>query len=322
MRELTIRQPQVVHQVQNRPQQLQSEGPRDESFAVPKTSNILFRIERAGYMDDQRFLKACELREEGKLREAVEEFILLAEQTQDDVDKAGVLLNIAATFGALGELDQAEKQLNTIRNLISEIGLTPSPEALDDRIISLSIGLELEQADICRAKGDREGALTRYNALLREYVVVLKRPSLRQSYETVQTHRAFVLADLGSWTESLTVLHEAESFKQSRSEISFYLGYCSIAVEDYITAEEKLAESLRLGLPAHLEFRSHCGLGMASYRLGDYPKAKLELELGASKADADYTKQAQIWGWLAATCQKLGLTDEVERYAALARPLA
>jgi tetratricopeptide (TPR) repeat protein len=273
-------------------------------------------------MHDQRFLKACELREQGKLREAVDEFILVAEQTKDNVDKAGVLLNIAATLGALGELDQAEKQLSAIRNLISEIGFAPSAEALDDRIIFLLIGLDLEQADICRAKGDKEGALARYNALLREYVVVLKTPDLRQSYETIQTHRAFVFADLGRWAESLTVLQEAESFKQSKSEISFYLGYCSIAVEDYITAEEKLTESLRLGLPVHLEFRAHCGLGMASYKLGDYPKAKLELELGASKADAEYIKQAQIWGWLAATCQKLGLSDEVERYVALARPSA
>jgi tetratricopeptide (TPR) repeat protein len=73
-------------------------------------------------MDDHRFLKACQLRDEGKLADAIDEFREIAEGTRDPVDKAGVLLNMAATFQALGEYDQAKRQLSAAWSLVPTAG--------------------------------------------------------------------------------------------------------------------------------------------------------------------------------------------------------
>jgi len=61
-------------------------------------------------MNDERFLRACQLRDDGHLREAVDEFHRIANDTEDPIDKAGVLVNAATTLKALGEFDQARRQ--------------------------------------------------------------------------------------------------------------------------------------------------------------------------------------------------------------------
>jgi tetratricopeptide (TPR) repeat protein len=135
-----------------------------------------------------------------------------------------------------------------------------------------------------------------------------------------QANRAFLLADLGRWKEALPILEEAEKFQNFKEGIAFYLGHCYLSADDYVRAEEKLVEALRLGLPQNLQYRAHCELGMVYASLGNYIQAKAELESCAEKANTGYIKQAQLWKRLQAVCRALGLKDEVERYARLAMP--
>jgi tetratricopeptide (TPR) repeat protein len=85
-------------------------------------------------------------------------------------------------------------------------------------------------------------------------------------------------------------------------------------------ATEKLVNALRLGLPRSLEYRAHCELGIAYYRLKNYAQAKLEFEKNAETADSEYIQQAQIWKWLENTSRTLGLKDQADRYSKLAMP--
>lgn len=141
--------------------------------------------------------------------------------------------------------------------------------------------------------------------------------SFARHIEMAQARRGFLLADLGRWKEALPILEEAESFEGRRSEILFYLGHCYVSGGDYSKAKGKIIEALRLGLPRNLEFRAHCELGMAYYRLKDYAQAKLEFERCATNGDPEYIKQAQIWMRLENTCRYLGLKEDADRYASL-----
>jgi tetratricopeptide (TPR) repeat protein len=271
-------------------------------------------------MDDQNFMRACELRNQGKFEEAINEFNALANETSDPIDKAGILLNAATTLRASGKLVLAKSQLNAVRLLVpSYENLLFDPNA-DKRAVFLILSAEIEEADICRGEGRNEEAVTRLNALLDRYARALKEPDFRSSYQIIQTNRAFLLADLGRWAEAQPILDEAESFEHPKAEIYFYLGYCCVGVKEYERAKQKLVQALSLGLPSHLEFRAHCALGMANYRLGDYARARIELEKGAEKADTSYIKQAKVWKWLEITYRSLGLTEDAERYAKLAEP--
>jgi len=71
-------------------------------------------------MDEKRLLKACELVEKGKYSEAHSEFVQLAENTQDALEKAWPLIYAANTLQTLGQQEAATVQLSAARDLIEK----------------------------------------------------------------------------------------------------------------------------------------------------------------------------------------------------------
>jgi tetratricopeptide (TPR) repeat protein len=271
-------------------------------------------------MDEQHLQHACELVAEGKYTEAYHEFIQLAENTRDPLERAWPLIYAANTLQTLGRQEAATAQLSSARALIEE--QRASRSASDEMFAAAESFLDFEDANLSWLRGDNlEAALNRFDAALTKHRSALKDPRARGLYEAIQIRRAFILADLGRWKESLPILEEIKSPQEYLEGIAFYLGHCYLAALDYIRAEQKLTEALSLGgLPHSLEYRAHCELGMAYYQLQDYPQAKRELEKSAAKADESYLKDGTIWKYLEATCRALKLKDEADHYASLARP--
>jgi tetratricopeptide (TPR) repeat protein len=270
-------------------------------------------------MDEQRFLNACRLRDEGRLIEACSEFVQIAESTGDPLDKAGVLLHVAHTLVTSGEYEGATAKLSAVRALMEDYPL-PTPDG-DERFVALELFLDFEEANLFWLRGeDPKGALKRFEAALRKYTPPLKEPRSRDFCEGLQIRCAFVLADIGRWKEALPILEGITSPQEYEEGVAFYLGHCYVEADDYHRAEEKLTEALKLGLPSHLEYRAHCELGRTYYYLENYSIAKEEFEKGAQKADPSYLKQSQIWKWLEITCRALGLPAEAEQYARMAKP--
>jgi hypothetical protein len=107
-------------------------------------------------MDEQGFLNACRMKEEGKLSEAYEEFLRIAESTDDRIDKAGVLLYAGMTLKLLERYDDAKCQLGAARTVAAEY-LLPNSSA-DERIGHLELYLDFEDADLCWKRGENEEA--------------------------------------------------------------------------------------------------------------------------------------------------------------------
>jgi len=279
-------------------------------------------------MNEQRFLNACQLRDEGKLSEARNEFIQLAESARDPLDKAGALLYAADTLELLGQQEGAMAQLNAARTLV-EVYLTSNP-VRDEKVSALELFLDYEDANLFWLSGKNpEAALNRFDAAIKKHKLV---PSLSKGsptsmdlhaqdyYEAIQIRRAFVLADLGRWKEALPILEGVKSPKEYKEGVAFYLGHCYSSAHDLHTAEEKLTEALKLGLPNQLEYCAHCELGTVYYELGDYARAKQEFEKGAETANSNYIRRSQIWRWLEVTCRALDLRAEAEQYARMQNP--
>jgi tetratricopeptide (TPR) repeat protein len=267
-------------------------------------------------MDDQGFLQASQLRDEGKFREAIEKFLSIAEITEDPIDKAGVVLNVATTFKALGDYDEARRQLRVARDLFLAAGRSPEAAQKDKRVLQLGVSLAFEEADICSFEGKIEEALAKFDRALDEVRNYrLEEPELRELYQMIQMRRAFILADLGRCKEALPILEEAESFDGPKGETLFYLGHCYLADRDYRNAAQRLTRSLEIGLARRLDYRAHCELGIAYYRLAAYAKAILEFEKSVETGDKEYIEEAQIWKWLENSSRALGLDDQAERYS-------
>src|SRR5712664_3240202 len=269
-------------------------------------------------MDDKRLLRASNLRDEGRFKEAITEFTRLAEDTPDPIDKAGILLNAATTLRALGECDLARSKLDAVRELVPPSQGACSNIESDSRSVFLTISVEIEEADICRVEGNKKEALAKLDDLMSRCCHKLQEPDFRGSYENIQTLRGFLLVDLGRWNEALPILEEAQSFEEPKALIDFYLGYCYVAAHEHAKGRDRLLNALRSGLPHQLEFRAHCALGKAYHKLEYYAQAKLEFEKCIETADTSYIWEHEIWRWLEITCRHLGLKDEAEKYAGLA----
>jgi tetratricopeptide (TPR) repeat protein len=268
-------------------------------------------------MDEQRLERACELVALEKYSEAYDAFTQLAEDTANPIERAWPLLYAANTLQTLGQEEAATAQVNAVRELL-ERHRSPS-SASDENFIAAEAFLGFSEGHLLwRRGGNEEAALSRFDAVLKKHGRALKDPRAQGLYEGIQIRRAFILANLGRWNEAMPILESIESPKEYEEGIAFYLGHCYLAAYDYNRAEEKLTEALSLGLPSGLGFRAHCELGMASYNLRKYSKAKRELEKGARLADDRYINH--IWKWLEFTCKALGLKSEAEHYARMQNP--
>ncbi len=273
-------------------------------------------------MNVQGFEHACLLKEQGKLRESSEEFIKIADTAGDPVDKASALVYAAAALKMFGEFEKAKVQLICIGEILVNLSASGKNTSVDERTTWLEIAFGFTDADIDRLEGRADDALSKFQHLLSRFSTQLRQGEYHSDYEMIQTRRAFILADLGRWNEALPILEEAESFEPESGLdgwLDFYLGHCYIAFDDYTRGEQRLRKSLKVGLPPHLEYRAHYALGQAYYEIGQYAHAKVELEKAAGTADPSYIRQTQLWRWLQATCQRLGLKEEAEHYAQLAR---
>ncbi len=256
---------------------------------------------------------------EGKYAEAHKEFIQLAEDTPDPLEKAWPLIYAANALQTLGQEEAATAQLSAARTLIEEH--RPSSPTKDEKFAAAELFLDFEDANfLWRRGGNHEGALNCFDAALKKHRFTLKDPGSRGLYEAMQIRRAFILADLGRWKEALPILEGITSPQEYSEGVACYLGHCYVEAGDYHRAEEKLTEALKLGLPSHLEYRAHCELGVSYYHLEDYSRAREELKKGAEQADASYIKQSQIWKWLEITCCALGLKAEADHYARMRLP--
>jgi tetratricopeptide (TPR) repeat protein len=269
-------------------------------------------------MDQERLLKACDLVDKGKYSEAHTEFIQLAEDTPDPIEKAWPLIYAANALHALGQQEAATIQLNTARSLLEKH--RPPIPTKDEKFATAQCFLDFVDANLLWLRGgNMEAALDRFDAALRKHKTVLEDSGSFQ--EAFLIRRAFILANLGRWKEALPVLEGIKSLEEYREGVAYYLGHCYLAGNDYERAQEKLTEALKLGgLPIWLEYRAHFELGTAYYHLRDFEKAKHELEKATEQADADYFKKSNIWKWLEMTCRALGLQAEADFYARRSRP--
>ena len=260
---------------------------------------------------------ACTLREQGKFEEAYAEFCRAAENADNDLEKAGILLNAATTL----KPDQAKQQLNVVREILRGVKQESLSPAERDEFLAVTLGVEIQETQIFSVRGQPKETIRRLSQILERYKAESQRPRLRDSFDLVELKRAYLWAGLGLFEKALPVFEELESRQEQNGTLFFYLGHCyAVFTKDFSRAQEKLERAISLGLSEEYDVQAHCSLGMALYGLGDYANAKRELEMGAKAATPRYIKEAKIWKWLEYTCVSLGLKDEAEHYRSLLAP--
>lgn len=264
------------------------------------------------------FKEAMSLRDQGKYKEAADVFLRLSEVTDDLFEKTGMLLNLTHTLKASGSVGLAKAQLNAARELLSLPPNTALGNADDENRRRLVIWAELEDARIFAVENGEGGALKELDCILANHQSELSKPAFAEIYQAVQRDRAFLLTDLGSFQEALPILEKVDSADPHDRWTLFYLGFCYACTGKFIESQPRLEEAIRLGLTPDFEGRAHCALGASLYEVGDYERAKSELEKGVKTASPKYIMKSGVWKWLEFTCIGLGLKAEAEHYRKLA----
>jgi len=270
--------------------------------------------------DSQLLDKAWALREEGKFHEAYGVFMLAANNTDNALEKAGILLSAATNLTQSEEQERARTQLKQVRELLGSLNPVALNQDEKDELVRVTVCIEIEEAEVLASEGKIEGAIERLAATLARFENEIQEPSLIAVHDEIQTRRAYFLTDLDQFEKAIPILEEVTSRRNDDTIFLFYLGHSYFRAKRWSEAQQKLERALALGPRPRIAFQAHGSLGMVLYETGDYQRAKEELEASAKLAAPDYIKQAHIWKWLEYTCVSLGLKEEARRYGQLARP--
>jgi tetratricopeptide (TPR) repeat protein len=263
--------------------------------------------------------RAIALRDSRNLKEAYAVYMSVAEETDNSLERAEILLTTVSILVELGDAEGARSQLKIVNKLVAADG---SFGDVEEQTIQMRVSLasELLEIMVSSLEGKTREAVTLYDRFLRNHKEEFEKPEFEDLGQAAKGERAILLADGGFFKQALPTFEELVSEDQDNAILNFYLGYCYISVAEYGKAKQLLEKSIKQGLPPHFEFRAHSALGMALYQSGHFSHAKLELERGLKSANPRFVKEAQLWKWLHLTCKNLGLKQEAEYYSKLMRP--
>jgi len=263
-------------------------------------------------MEWKRLEKAINLRDSGRVEDALEELRAMTKCASDKDEKASLLLSQITCFILLGKPDEAE----AILKRVSELG-PDNPE--------VRLNYDQQEAYTLAAQGKFEQALTKFDALLRDFPQVTQ-DKYRFLWEDIQQRRAFALVDLGRPADALPLLEQAISYKcdEQKDEqlIHVYLGTCYYQLGQYERAKEQFRHAIALGRNNRLEFEARYRLAVVHWGEGALAQAKFHLEhivgvLGSPNEPEIPRKK--VYELLSKTCRYLGESANALLYSELAR---
>jgi tetratricopeptide (TPR) repeat protein len=259
-------------------------------------------------MDTERLEKAVAMRESGRVKEALREFVSLTESATDPEEKASVLLNEARCYRLLGRLPEARERLALARSIM------PKTEGL--------LYLEEEDAILHWHEGDRATALKILDGLHAEYGRYLVPGGHEGLYTRIQSSRGMLLAELGRYSEAAPLLErslESNSSEIDKDGVLHDLGLSYTQLGRGAAAKETLERLLREGLRADLVPSARLYLGDVYFHEGAYAKAMMEFEWCLAHAGEHKIPTPYLYKWLATTARALGMKEDAERYDRLAK---
>jgi tetratricopeptide (TPR) repeat protein len=261
-------------------------------------------------MNLERLAAAMGLRDSGRVEEAAIEFGLMAAEIDDPEWKSNMLMSELGCYCMLGRLVEAERVLQAMR-----------PIKTDN--IAVEMNKAFAEACFLAQKGELELGIQAFDLMLSRFSAHFTALEFRYLYEDIQQRRGAVLAKLGRYDQSISILEEALSFDlepQTKSDVLSNLGLCYSQLKRYGDAKDSFLRALELGVTKEWEGQVHVSLGIAYAHLGLLREAKRELQICEQRAAEYQLQMGPIYGWLRNVCQRLGEKAEAEQYARLSRP--
>jgi tetratricopeptide (TPR) repeat protein len=263
-------------------------------------------------MNQVRFERTLSLRNSGRLLEAIREFHAMAEESGDSNEISSLMLNEARCYTELNCLADAERIFARIREL--------APDNAEVRFnVDFAVACSKSQG------GQHEKALIQFQALLADYVDILKTEDYREWYEDIQRRRALSMIHLGRYQDAVVLLKEASSsFRtlktEDQQEVHLYLGICYAELDEDKPAKDEFLRAIQFGLKNDGEAQARYSLGVVSFRDGGFAQAKHQLEflLQNYPQEIPNVSRKDVYQQLSRVYHYLGDKEKAERLKKLA----
>jgi tetratricopeptide (TPR) repeat protein len=263
-------------------------------------------------MDTAHFERIAELRDSGRLEDAIRESQVLLTETTDANEKASILTGVHVFYCTLGGLKEARQTLGQLKQLhISE------PEVL--------LNAEFCEPTLLIQEGRYEEGLSAFVAMLDRHSEAFKEERFRYLYEDIQCRRALTLVGLSQFKEALHTLREAVyfSFNQATDEqqVHFALGVCLEDANDIEAAKQEFIRVVGFSLKNDVEERALYRLAILHYKTGALAQAKQQLEtiLRDFPNQSPAVPRKQVYEGLSQTYRYLGDKANEKLYMDLAQ---
>ena len=252
-----------------------------------------------------------ELRDSGRVEEALEESRTILPLLVNADERAGMLANMLTCCLLLGRIDEARDMLNQLHQL---------------KISDLETRLN---AEFCEAwflveEGKLEEGLREFVAILERHGTVLHNKRFCYIYEDVQYRRALALVGLREFAEAIPILEEAILFPSLRraadaQQAHFALGICYEETKAADLAKREFLCVINLDLKNDLEERARYRVAILYFKSHGFAQARQQLEMILSNyANGGVVPRKYVYEQLSYVCRHLGDNENAKRYDDLA----
>ena len=265
-------------------------------------------------MDSLAFERIAELRNSGRIEDAIRESQILLAETTDAKEKASLLTGLQVFYCVLGRLVEARQTLVQLPHLeIPDLGIRLNVEFCEPTLLTL--------------EGRYEEGISAFAAMLDRHCETLKEPQFRYLYEDIQCRRALALVSISRFKEALPILREDISFSFDEAaddqRTHFSLGVCLEETNDPEAAKQEFIRVVGFGLKNDVEERALYRVAILHYRTGALAQAKQQLEtiLRDFPNQSPAVPRKQVYEGLARTYRYLGDKANEKLYMNLAQKL-
>lgn len=236
---------------------------------------------------------ALGLREGESYRDALVLLEKAATEISDRLTRAHVMLEIVSTLVLMEHNSAARQRLNAARDVL--IDLRKNSQAGSEDILKLALWVELGDVEVTSSEGHLEESRKKLYRLMEEFRSEGAKPYLKVGFDYVKFQLGSLLVTINENIEAFPILNAFVLRYPDHADGQFYLGHCCFRLDRLDMAKYHLEKALTLNQSSVLRFQTHGSLGMTYYELGDFQKAKTELEVAAQKATPEYIRQCHIW---------------------------
>jgi tetratricopeptide (TPR) repeat protein len=244
------------------------------------------------------------LSDSGRNEEALDGLKELMSRAEAAQDKAAVLLLIGSCLRNLGRLDEARVSVAEAGRLVEQ----------DSEVFAWALyggaGLDMDQ-------GRWEDALSKFDALLKNFAKILEREENRSYLGDIRRKRGIALLGLDRPEEARPILERAAEGNREKETVSYCLGKCYYKLGKYDQAKHWLQQALTVALDPDYQADTHYHLGLTYYRLGQAARAREQFEWCLEHGQDHGVPIDYILTGLVNASRALGLEKDVERYSKL-----